>query len=191
MKSRHSHNLFLVMAICVMLFVGALYIYMYHVVDKAVIAALQARDTVKLETLNTNQQKEVARIYEETSVERARLNEFFIPKDNVVSFIEALESMGTTTGSRIHIASIASDNLDAALPGATGNVRVNLVVSGSWSSVLRTLQLAELLPYKSSIQNVKLDVSVQSGAKEKDPVKRTWQMVFDLSAVIVAPPKIK
>ncbi len=50
--------------------------------------------------------------------------------------------------------------MEAAAVGTLGKIKLHLTVEGSWSAVMRTLALSEVLPYKVSISNVDLSSSI-------------------------------
>jgi hypothetical protein len=188
MKPLHGHTALLIFAISVTLFVSALYGYIYFLVHTTADRAVLARDIVRAEALTKDQEQKLAVAYDATVADRARLGSFFIPYDSIVLFIESIESLGTQAGSTVTLTTITSDPLDGAPAGTLGNIHAQVDAHGSWESVMRTLQLAELMPYNSVLRDVRLDSSSVTVGKE---VKRVWHLSFVMDVSTIATPSAK
>ncbi len=186
MKPPQSHKPFLILAVAVTVLVIALYGYMYWQVGLSVGKAVAARTIAETQRANQLREKDLIKMYQSTAAERAQLGSFFIPRDETVEFIEAVESIGPQSDSEVVLTSIDADPLVNAKPGTQGSIRAHIQARGSWNAVMKTLMIAERLPYKLSINNVRLDGSASTGTK------REWRLLFDIvGTVIVAVPTTK
>ncbi len=180
MKHSHSHIPLLILAIAVTLVVGALYGYMYHATSISITRAGLARDIVITEQNDQTQAKKLSVIAADSAFDRAQLPNFFIPSDDLVSFITSLESLGPQSGTTISLTGIDSDPLTNAEQGTIGRARAHVDGSGTWGSIMRLLLLSEKLPYAATISHVRLS----SGAPdEKKQVM--WTISFDLQAAVL------
>jgi hypothetical protein len=194
MKRKHSHSFFLVLAVLVLIFVTALSCYLYYMIGISVSHAADARNLVSADAANKSREQNFVELYQSTSEKWLRLSNFFIPADKVVTFIESLEALGPQSGSKLTLSAIDADNLESAVPGTQGKVHARLSSTGSWSSVMRLLSLAEVLPYKITIGNVSLqsaggDVSSLSVGAAKGSGAgggHSWSISFDIQGVQIA-----
>jgi len=173
MKHSHYHHIpLLILAVAVIAVAGSLYVYMFYATAASVDRANVARAVVLREKADQSQEKSLVVAASTTESDRSRLASFFVPADNVVSFITALESLGPESGSSVSIASISSDSLSVA---------AHIDAHGSWLSVMRALSLAERMPYAVSISNVRMDES-GTGAGSKS---HAWSLSMDIKALIL------
>lgn len=182
MKNHYNHITLLIVAFIVTAFVFVLYGYMYFVVGNSLDKALAAREEVKKEQAYKDQEKNSADLYEKTAKDRAKLSTFFVDDNNKVSFIEMIESLGDRTGSTITLSSIVADDLATSPVGTYGHIKINVDVQGSWASVMKTLILAENLPYMITIRTVRMDTSGTLDAKNP---KQSWKLSFTLDATSI------
>ena len=187
MKYPRSHSLLLILACLVTLVVASLYAYMHHVISVAVVDTQQARKMVSDEQSSVNRSKSLVKLFDTTSADWAKIPGFFVPAGHVVTFIEALEALGPQAGSAISISSISADQLDDAKPGTIGHMQAKADVTGSWEAVMKTLELAEDMPYDTSIDHVGLDGTVRNDGKAS---RTEWHLAFDIQTSLISiPPK--
>lgn len=193
MKPLHNHKAFLVLAIAVTLLVAARYVYMKWQVNVSVTKAVVARGLVLAAQDSKSREQDIIRLYESTADKRARFKDWFIPSNETVQFIEIMESIGPKSGTELTLTSIAADPLDKAKVGTFGTASAHVDAVGSWAGVFKALKLAETLPYKVYVNNIRLDTSgltaavvTPSKTKTKAPVSRKWRISFDVNAVIIA-----
>ncbi len=180
MKKYHSHIPLLIFAISVTLVVAALYGYMFQATSMSVSRAALARDIVASEEQDQSQSKLLSSLADSTAADRAHLNSFFVSSNNVVSFITNLESLGSQSGTTLTIASINTDTASGDAPGTTGHVSAHISAYGTWSSVMRLLDLAEQMQYASTISHVQL-----SGGEVNAKSGRVWNIGFDVQALLI------
>jgi hypothetical protein len=176
MKHTHNHIPLLILSIAVTATVISLYVYMLYATSASVRQANLARDIVLAEKANQSQAQSVSLLASSTVALRGRLGSFFVPAQDIVSFITALESIGPQSGSKTSIASIDANPLESAPIGTVGIVRAHINADGSWSSVMRALALYELMPYAISIDHLSLTLSGMAQAHS------VWSLSFDINA---------
>ena len=178
----------LVMACAVTVFVIAVYAYMYHEVGRSIAAGQEAQAAVVSGRADKARAQEFMGAYRSSASDLARLPGFFVPSDDAVAFIEAVEGLGTETGATDTISAIQANDLDGSAPGTEGAVSAHVSVSGSWSEDMRVLELAELLPYQTTVSGTRLDTgSSAGGAKGSSSSGHVWNLSFDIKAATLVP----
>ena len=171
-------------AIIVLIAALGLYTYLYKSTWSQVENALSARRAVLAAEATRAQSKEIQSLYKETETQRAKIKKYFVPAANAVSFIKAVESVGTVSGSKVTISGIKSNPPANDSKDRIGSVKADVSVVGSWTEVMMALELFESLPYGSIISRVNLTSSGgASGAdREKDVSSgRLWSLSFDIA----------
>ena len=189
MKNPYNHTFFLVMAILVFLFVAGVVYYLYNAIGLSIDREAVAMNKISSAAVSKNREQAFLDLYQSTADKWARLSGLFVPSDQIVTFIESLEAIGPAAGSQVTLSGIDADNLDTANPGTQGRVRVHVEVKGSWSAVMRTLSLSEVMPYKVIIKNVHLAsgaAPVEGDSTAKTTVK-TWGLMFDIEGALLVP----
>ena len=181
MKHHHSHKALLVIACSTMIFVYAVYGYMRHRIYVSLDKVIENKHLVADRDLSVQKQENVSSLYSASASDRLKMRELFIPEDSTISFIESIEAIGLSSGSDIELSGIEAD---AAPEGSSvGRIRVHVEAQGSWSAIMKTIMLAEGLPYGVSLGNVHLsapeDVSVKG--------KSGWKASFIIEALTLKP----
>ena len=184
MKHRFSKPIFLIVpALLALLAVAALYLRLYQQIGSSAAQARLAEDIIQTEQNEQDQAKNIQGVYQSSASERAELPGLFVPSADEVAFIEALESIGPASGATVSIASIKADPLDNAAPGTTGKIETDVTAHGSWDDVMKSLVMAESLPYQNTVDDVVLTNGGATSVVEKSPV---WQISYHVSALIMA-----
>ena len=93
--------------------------------------------------------------------------------------IVAVEAISSESGSKVTIANIGSPDSGqestSTASSSASMVNMNVTATGSWTSVMRALVLAENLPYVSNIDSVRLDLMDKQG----------WELNFKLHALTI------
>lgn len=179
------------MGLSITILVGAIYGYMYHKMDALLAETADLRLASNTGELVREKEKKFMETYKATAPKWSRLSTFFISSGEVVKFIEAVEALGPLTGSKVVLVNIDTDNLDSAVAGKEGLIRTKISAEGTWSSVMQVLSLAEILPYKIAINNIRLSVGESapfeaSSTKKATVAKPVWSLSFDLQASMLA-----
>ncbi|MFA6554560.1 MAG: hypothetical protein WCS89_03565 [Candidatus Paceibacterota bacterium] len=181
MKNRSST--ILALSLSLVIFTGAVYGYMYYMVDVFLDRIVEAQTTSNSLILTKSQEQSFLESYKSTASRWKSLPNYFVDSGHVVNFIEVIEALGTESGSKVSISSIDSDNLDGAPLGKEGVLSMRITIQGSWSSVMRALSLTETLPYKISIDEIKANTSNESGSTPASKV--IWNLSFNMKIAML------
>ena len=160
---------------------GALYAYLYHDTLALTEHAIGARASVADAAERQKQSRDILALAASTAASRARLSGLFVPSDDAVAFIQSIESIGAASGANVALSAIAASPLDTAKPGTIGTISAHVTASGSWSNVMRAVELLEALPYHSSVDKMALSASIPAGDRS-GRAPRAWVASIDLSA---------
>lgn len=97
-----------------------------------------------------------------------------VAKEGAVSFIELLETTGTSVGARVIIESIRANELSGS--SIAEELELALQVTGTWPSVVRFVGLLEFLPYKAEVRQTLISRSESSPG-------RPWEARVSLTVV--------
>lgn len=118
----------------------------------------------------------------------SQIDSFFVAPDGVVSFITFLEKLGSDSGVKINIGSVAV-NPDSKDPNDfKENLSLKLEIEGTWQNVVYFLSRLENLPYRVqfdsatiSLQGVSDGINFKdSGALRKRMPDESWKGLFDI-----------
>lgn len=107
-----------------------------------------------------------------------KANIFFIKRDDVVTFLDELESLSSTTKAHVSVQVVNEKKTSVNQPLLSVVVRVE----GSYSDVYYTLRMLEELPYQTEIQNVKLTRDPVSNQKTSNVPQ--WSAEVNLVGVM-------
>lgn len=82
----------------------------------------------------------------------------FLKTEDIVSFLEELESTGTTFGAEVNVASLSGD--DSA---SSGRISLSLSITGSFDAVMRTLGAIEHGSYANMVKDITMDTGGGDG----------------------------
>lgn len=189
----HHYVLLFMSAISVAVFVICLYLFMYVQIHSLVARSLAVADVVSSRKFDRAHASEVKRVFDATASERASIKSLYVPSDNLIQFIESMESISSSTGASVSVASIQADDLGTADAGTIGTIQARVEARGSWTAVMKSLALIENGPYIVAIDSAKLYSSRQmtgSAISAGGSVERvTWSLSVDLKALSVAVPR--
>lgn len=183
MNRFHAYSMLLILAVIALAGSLAAYMTMHRATRVSVIRAEAARLSATSSQYDKSQSNAIAKLSADTAADRARLRSEFIPYDQAVSFIDSIEALSNESGGAVALSSINADDLGSSPSGTVGNIQAHVEAKGSWVAAMKTLMLAENLPYQVSISNVRFNTS-GLGAKDK-PLQ--WELTFDIRAAIFKP----
>ncbi len=93
----------------------------------------------------------------------SQIDQFFVPRDGVVSFIDLLEKLGHDSGVELTIGSVSVESETKNNNDFKEILRLKLGSEGSWQSVFYFMSLVENLPYRIEFENASL---VLAGASD-------------------------
>ena len=179
-----NHLPLLILAVVVTIFVASIYGYLYYKINVSEQKISDYQYVIESAKLAKEREKSFLDRYTSTASKWSSLQNFFVHSDKVVNFIEVIESLSDQSKSTVTIFSIDADNLDNAPVGKEGSIKMKINAKGSWASVMRALSLTEALPYKVSINNVRLNVTNEDSKSVKD--QKIWDLNFDLQVAMIA-----
>lgn len=106
---------------------------------------------IESEATAENVQNSTKALVAETSALREKLKGYLVGKDDAVSFLELLEKMGGDAGATVAIDAVMKGGLDQ--PEAE-ELRIALVATGTWSSIIHYIGLLELLPLQVKVEQL-------------------------------------
>lgn len=129
-------------------------------------------------TVRANQTE---KILLETEEARNRVNGFILSDDEVVGFIESLESLAKDIGLEETTEAVS----DTAYPGFDAKkwngLQIVLSVRGSWSRVYQFLSLLENLPYQTTLLRVVIEKA--GGAEGLESPGAEWKGDFTIQVL--------
>lgn len=181
-NSLKSRNILCISAAVALLLALGLYIYLYEATHSYVVQAIDTNAAVLSSEATRAQGKDIVKLAESTMAERAKITSLFVPAGKEVVFIKALEAVGTDSGSSVTLSSIHADAPEDTSKNHIGSISANVTAAGTWSEVMRALELSETFQFKSSLNNVTL--SFQGVGADK---VRRWQLAFVITASTLIP----
>lgn len=179
-----NHLPLLILAVVVTIFIASIYGYLYYKINVSKQKISEYQYVIESAKLAKEREKSFLDRYTSTASKWSSLQNFFVHSDKVVNFIEVIESLSDQSKSTVTIFSIDADNLDNAPVGKEGSIKMKINAKGSWVSVMRALSLTEVLPYKVSINNVRLNAINENSKSVKD--QKMWDLNFDLQVAMIA-----
>ncbi len=182
MKTSYKHIPLLIIVLSITIAVGLLYLYMYRTVGLSADKSVAAWGVVNSQKQSDLQAKRTAEMYANTINDRAILSTFFVTESSIVTFIEALENIGPQAGGEVTISAVSAEDVSKLKIGNFAKVKAHFESIGPWASTMRALMLSEILPYRSTISNVKLDSSTDTDGKTP---KRVWKLSYDIEVDLI------
>lgn len=105
-----------------------------------------------------------------------KIESMFVRKDTMISFLEKVESLSSTTGARVK-----TDTLSNIEIKKSPFLAVDLSVQGSFSSVFHTLRLLEEMPYESEVKSLGL---FSAGTTKGNPTPQWSAQVTMIVAIL-------
>lgn len=182
-----NHTLLLVFAIIVTIIVGGVYGLMYFGIEMSAQKIIKNQEQIDSQNLARQREKSFLDTYKATAHKWSELQDHYVKSNEVVSLIEKIEAIGPQSQTELVISSIDADNLENASFGKEGKIRMKISSRGAWSSVMKSLALVELMPYKLSINNVRANSSLNTQNQNKSSTsKSTWEISFDLQVAMLS-----
>jgi Tfp pilus assembly protein PilO len=86
----------------------------------------------------------------QVEADEATIETHFVPEEEIVSFLEELEALGGTLGSKVIVLSVTD-------PDGQGRITLALSISGSFDAVMRTVGVVEHGTRVSAVRSLTLD----------------------------------
>ncbi len=176
-RKGNIRNTIMIFSILALLAAGSLYYYFNDVTSGLVDNTLNARSVLATAQAARLQGGDTMKLFDATAERRAKLSTFFVPAENAVAVIQAIESVGDLSGASVDISSIKST---PAIGDKIGQVSASVVIRGAWTNVMQGLELFETLPYQKILNNLVIVTSSIPGASDKDKTPK-WDVSFDIA----------
>lgn len=153
-----SYTHVLIMAV---IFIAALSAYgaWYARVGKESADAISLQSEIQAKTQTAARAQEAKTQLNRALADRAAITGYFVNTNDVVPFLETLQSTGAKYGSKVVVESVSSQ---PAKPHTL--LQLSVSITGTFDSVERTLGAIEYEPYDTTVSNVTLDTPGGAGA---------------------------
>lgn len=174
MRITKTAQLIILLALVMIAGVAGYYMFFVEIRDSNQAISLRTNE------LNTNFSKgeelrTLENIARDTKEDRTKLDSFFITEDDIVVFLENIESLEGDTGANISVESISKKQVEES--SIIEKLDLNITVNGTWRSVYHFLVLLESLPYHVVFSKVQYTGSVSS----LEEVEDEWRGSFSFS----------
>lgn len=149
---RHAALIQLSLALAVLVGVLTAYGAWYVVVGQASATSAALATEIETKTQESARVASAREALETLATDEASIQAYFIRQEDIVTFLERLESSGTALGSVVEVVSVGAEDGDER-----PHIRLSLKITGSFDAVMRTLGAIEYGPYDSAITSVTLD----------------------------------
>lgn len=168
------YSIFLIALLVLVVAIG-MYVYLYMHTGALVNKILSDRSVLKTAQATRLQGTEVLQLHASTVERRAQLQNFFVPAEDAVGVIQAIEKVGELSGASITISSI-----NATPPNDTkiGRVSSSVAIEGTWRQVMQAITLFETMPY-----NRRMNSLTMRSVGDKDS---HWRASFSLVVSTIA-----
>jgi hypothetical protein len=176
MKKSYTTPILIFSIIITILAIG-IFIFFYKVIENknqhasAVITTLQEKMKEKDDSIT------FAEKVAEIKTLQTSVNNHFVDPNTIDTFVNYLEEMGSNLGSQTSVK-------DIQIPDKIKNtIVINLLITGTFNNVMRTITYLENIPYRINITDMYLNKNIEqqsgdllaTGAKNKTPTISTWQ----------------
>ena len=144
-----------IVALLVLFGVLGAYAFWYHSVGKASAQAAQLASEIRTKTEDSARVESAREALASLAEDEASIQGYLIRQQDIVTFLEGLESSGTTLGATVEVVSVSAETKKTP-----AHIALSLKISGSFDAVLRTLGSIEYGPYDSSVTGLTLDTVI-------------------------------
>lgn len=176
----------LLVAVCLNLAVIAIYYYLYTQVQQKNQNIAELKANIEDLTAQKESLKLARDNISETALLQKEIDNYIIPKDGLVKFLNLLETLGSENRLVSSVSTVVMSD-SPVNPDIFQFLNVELEVFGSWADVYHFAALIELLPYKVSVSVMKLEkissdvIKVTTGnQKQISTAGRPWKGTFSL-----------
>ena len=149
----------------------------YYMTDQKKISIASLEADLALSEKAESGNLSMKRLFDSTKEERKKLDNYFIAKDDTVSFIELVENLSKIAGVKISVNSVSVEQ--SGPKEQFEHVTLNASASGSFSKLYWLLSLLENVPLKLDVTKF---VFEESPSQEKGKSKE-WGMDVTVKAL--------
>lgn len=135
------------------IFLGAVggYVWWRLSVEKASAEAAELEAQIERTMEETRQVGQVKGALALLAEDERAIQSYFVNTEDIVPFLESLESAGKGLGATVAVVSVADK------PSGDGRIALSLRITGSFEAVMRTLGVIEYGPHDLRVSNLALD----------------------------------
>lgn len=176
---KHLITIIIVSLVCIACGFGA---FIFH----GMLTSSQA-EIISLQQTNQGLQAQADRLNAKkaensTAIDASQLDDFFIPADGALSFVEYIENLAASSGLGYRINLFDADqNADMAKYDKEF-LKTSLTTTGSLKNSRNFISLIQTLPYNVKITKVDLKKGADASVGAA-PSKESWTMIIDFSIV--------
>ncbi|MEI6238665.1 MAG: hypothetical protein WCP15_03990 [bacterium] len=144
----------ILLILTIVLFLGSIYFYIkiWNGINDNIALGNAAKVEVASSQGDQEHAKDLRLSMAKTGDLRNKIDDFFIPVQEEVNFIELLENSAKDMGIKVVIGSVSSKDGTQTSKGL-GILSLSLTIDGTWQKVMQYVALLESLPYKVNINN--------------------------------------
>ena len=183
MKFTGTTTRFVIVAAVLLAAVAGVFFFMLVSIERQMQKLTELQESVALAQDREQKLSALKATVRAVESDRMQLDSFFLQENDLVSFLETIEGLSSTTRSRIEVVSVEKGKLPLPVDGKVENqpifstIRLSIATDGSWESVFHTLSLLESLPVPLIMHRATFDVAAA------DTVPPTWKGTFVVSVV--------
>lgn len=147
-------------AVIFLLLAGGLYTFAYLRLESDTTRAATLNQQVTIKSAQLEQVVRSRATLAGLPAEETNIEQYFVGKQEIVPFLEALQATGKPLGVTVQVLSV-SDSIDGKHP----RLALSLTITGSFDGVMRTLGAIENGPYDGVLTNVTVDSVVSTDPK--------------------------
>lgn len=128
--------------------------------------------------------KSVKSLIEDIKDDREKLDTYFVDDDEVIDFIENIETLAENMGVGVEVLSVDISDDENNTPEQnriSELLLLSLRVEGLWSDLFHFISIVEGLPFKIDVSKVNIDAVYQDG--EKIVSSGNWKGLLNLSVL--------
>lgn len=149
-------------AVLILVVLLGVYGYAYALVEKESVAAAALKMQLAKKNEDADKLMAAKNALEALGEDEQLAGQYFVSQDNIVLFLENLETAARALGAEVDVASVSSEG------GDRERIQVALQVSGSFDAVMRAVGAIEYGPYDSQVKSLTIDTTPTDGGA------RTW-----------------
>lgn len=153
---------------------GVLYCAAMYAIERKSVSVRNVAAQLLEDTRRDQSVKALRHLVVGTSEERAQLDRYFVAGEDVVGFIEYIESLGRHSGAMMELSSVDVMNTKKK------TLAVSFKATGSFESIVYLLALMETLPMSVEIEKVSLRKNEKTGEAGEEKIKTEWEGNFNM-----------
>jgi len=119
-----------------------------------------------------------------TEKERAKIDSYFIGKDNVVDFLDSVEALGKKSGVSAKIFNVGLENISGEASSTAEKLKISIEAVGKWQKIYNFLNYLSLISYSISFEDIELSkMDAGQTADGKKILSENWQAHISASVL--------